>query len=260
MDASVLRGLLSSPLEIQCEILRLLADNLDAYSAVIQQPEIARVLQFNFKTQLRLLRKWHPGPHANELQSILVTVVLVRIQGTRSTKKLVKLLDASLQTAEMDFKPSEPNDAVEYIHQYNALHSSTKRIAASFAFTNLSRYASTPRDAKPPSGLDLPTTIEKHRIQRAIYRLHLYVAVCNLPKSKRKRNRQKRVKLLFTRGTSWEFDEIRSIAEWIISRFPRKNQMRCEHAYDRQFFEHIHMHFEQDTAPLVYNSAAKKQL
>jgi hypothetical protein len=86
---------------------------------------------------------------------------------------------------------------------------------------------------------------------RAIHRLQLYVQINTSYLESRKRHHK--IKALFSLWTTWEFDEVRSLATGIVLAYRDPSEIASEiyqqHVCD--FFHYVYAHLETDMAPFV---------
>jgi hypothetical protein len=103
----------------------------------------------------------------------------------------------------------------------------------------------------PPTCTLWASTTDYYRIIRAILRLQLYVHIGKRYQTTERRHRK--VRALFSLLTTWEFDEVRSVATGIILAFrePYKNAEYLHQQHVCDFFRYLYARFEDDIAPFI---------
>lgn len=99
----------------------------------------------------------------------------------------------------------------------------------------------------PDCGHETLSEVEHHRILRAILRLQLYSQILVQYGASRKLKR--RIRLLISSWTTWEFDEVRSVAEWMI--LEHVNLPGHYASGIQLLFEIVTSHFERSMARYV---------
>lgn len=104
-----------------------------------------------------------------------------------------------------------------------------------------------PSGEQPYCGIKILSKVEHHRILRAILRLQTYEQIRKSYGTWRKRKR--RIRALFSRWTPWGFDEVRSVAEWIIL----EHKILLSHYADgiQSLFKTVASRFEKDIKAYV---------
>jgi hypothetical protein len=99
----------------------------------------------------------------------------------------------------------------------------------------------------PSFGTDTLSKVEHHRILHAFFRLQLYTKIRKLYGARKSFKRK--LRSLFSLWTTWEFDEVRSLAEWIKIERPSLPKHRAKSI--RALFALVDIYFHNDMAPYV---------
>ncbi|KAF1844395.1 uncharacterized protein K460DRAFT_317928 [Cucurbitaria berberidis CBS 394.84] len=242
------------PPELKCHILWYLFVNegFDAYYTLLEHAEIGELLRCNFNQQFELIRRHHPL--ATQLQQILTTTALLSSHKPHSSRQLAEFLRQSLLAEGQSVSFDSAKQAVSVVHTYrDCLHDANtiieqyakiilgNAVAGRFAYEQHPRY-----------GTDTLSEIEHHRILRAFFRLQLYRRIRELYGTGR--NFKRRIRALFSLWTAWEFDEVRSVAEWIILEYPNLPEHYAEGI--QNLFATVYTYFGLDMNPYVRNRPA----
>ncbi|KAI4636783.1 hypothetical protein J4E93_010908 [Alternaria ventricosa] len=96
-------------------------------------------------------------------------------------------------------------------------------------------------------GTETLSNVEHHRVLRAFFRLQLYAVIRKL--YGKGKGFKRKIRSLFSMWTTWEFDEVRSLAEWI--KIERPFLPRNYDASIRKLFACVDKHFYNDMVPYV---------
>ena len=254
MTTNSLQQMLDLPPELKCRILGFLIDDdgIDAYYTLLEHAEIGELLRCNFNQQFKLITRHRVRryrPLAFQLQQILITTALLSAHKPRSSGQLAEFFSESLLNVGQFISIDSAKQAVAVINTYRKSLQDADFIIEQYVKMVLGNavieicYL----EQQPWYGTDTLSEIEHHRILRAFFRLQLYTRIRELYGGGR--NFKRRLRALFSLWTSWEFDEVRSVAEWMILEYPNLPKGYAESI--RNIFATVDTHYRLDMAPYV---------
>ncbi|CAN9266914.1 unnamed protein product [Alternaria alternata] len=219
--------------ELRCYILELLIidGHFEAYNTLLEHPEVREVVRCNFNTQFRAVKRYNNL--AGQLQQIPTTTALL----SAHTNKL-----RSHELAE--FLANNLVDENPHVSVDSSTETLTDQLAKITIGNAAARYS---HEKHPRYGADTLSKVEHHRILRAFLRLQLYIEIRKLYGARRSLKRKLRG--LFSLWTTWEFDEVRSLVEWI--KIERSSLPKHYAKSIRKLFALVDAHFYNDMAPYV---------
>lgn len=241
--------MLSLPPELKCHLLGFLivSEGFEAYYTLLEHPEMGECLRCNFNQQFKLIKQHRPL--RIQLQQILITTALLFADKPRSSRQLAKLLSKTLLNESQFIPIKNAKQAVVFVNTYHkSLHDADfiieqyakmtlgNAVLRKHAFGQIPRY-----------GTHTLSEIEHHRVQRAFFRLQLYTQMRELYGAGR--NFKRKLRALFSLWTPWEFDEVRSVAEWIVLEYPDLPKRYTTGI--RNLFATVDAYFRSDMAPYV---------
>ncbi|CAN9209362.1 unnamed protein product [Alternaria alternata] len=170
---------------------------------------------------------------AGQLQQILTTTVLLLAHTNKlRSHELAEFLANILVNENPHVSVDSSSRAVAALRKYQKHLVDAETLTDQFAKITIGnaavRYAS--GDLRR-YGADTLSKVEHHRILRAFLRLQLYIEIRKLY------------------GTTWEFDEVRSLVEWI--KIERSSLPKHYAKSIRKLFALVDAHFYKDMAPYV---------
>ena len=245
-----LERMLDLPTELRCCMLELLIkdEHFEAYYTLLEHPEMGDLVRCNFAAQFKAIKQHRYL--ASQLQHILTTAALLSTHTNRprSSEQLAGFLNSNLHDENLRISVDSSGHAVGMLAQYQALlidadiltdqfvHIALGNAVARWASSDQSRY-----------GTDTLSDVEHHRVLRAFFRLQLYVVIRKLYGIGK--GFKRKIRSLFSMWTTWEFDEVRSLAEWI--KIERPFLPRDYDASIRKLFACVDRHFYNDMVPYV---------
>ncbi|KAF7670739.1 hypothetical protein GT037_011190 [Alternaria burnsii] len=241
--------MLDLPTELRCYILELLIidEQFEAYYTLLEHPEIGEVVRCNFNAQFRAVKQ-----HSNlaaQLQQILTTTVLISAHTNKlRSHELAEFLTSNLVDEKPYVSVDSSSQSVAVLRNYQKYLVDAETLTDQFAKITIGnaavRYVS--GDLRR-YGADTLSKVEHHRILRAFLRLQLYIEIRKLYGVKKSLKRKLRG--LFSLWTTWEFDEVRSLVEWI--KIERSSLPKHYARSIRKLFALVDAHFYNDMAPYV---------
>ncbi|RYN29229.1 hypothetical protein AA0112_g7391 [Alternaria arborescens] len=244
-----LRLMLDLPTELRCYILELLIidGHSEAYNTLLEHPEVREVVRCNFNTQFRAVKPYNNL--AGQLQQILTTTALLSTHTNRlRSHELAKFLANNLVDENPHVSVDSSSQAFAVLRKYQIYLIDAETLTDQFAKITIGNAAARYSHEKHPRyGADTLSKVEHHRILRAFLRLQLYIEIRKLYGARRSLKRKLRG--LFSLWTTWEFDEVRSLVEWI--KIERSSLPKHYAKSIRKLFALVDAHFYNDMAPYV---------
>jgi hypothetical protein len=241
--------MLDLPTELRCYILELLITDghTEAYHTLLEHPEVRELVRCNFNAQFRAVKR-----HSNlagQLQQILATTVLLSAHTNKlRSHELAEFLASNLVDENPHMSADSSSQAVVVLRKYQKYLVDAETLTDQFAKITIGnaavRYASGDHCRY---GADTLSKVEYRRILRAFLRLQLYIEIRKLYGVRRSLKRKLRG--LFSLWTTWEFDEVRSLVEWI--KIERSSLPKHYARSIRKLFALVDAHFYNDMAPYV---------
>jgi hypothetical protein len=245
-----LQQMLDLPVELQCYILEILLDGNDfaAYYTLLEHPEIRELVRCNFTAQFAAIKR--PRFLASEHQQTLTTTALLASHETipRRSLELAEFLRHNLRDENPRVCVVSSTQAIALLKKFQECLCDADILTNDFAMvTRCDAKSRNPYVPLPRYGTITLSPVEHHRILRAFLRLQLYTEIRNLYGAIESFKRK--LRSLFSLWTTWEFDELRSLAEWMkIARpcVPREHPKSIH-----TLFGSVNEHFHNDMAPYV---------
>ena len=204
-------------------------------------------MRCNFNAQFRAVKQ-----HSNlaaQLQQILTTTVLISAHTNKlRSHELAEFLASNLVDEKPYVSVDSSSQSVAVLRNYQKYLVDAETLTDQFAKITIGnaavRYVS--GDLRR-YGADTLSKVEHHRILRAFLRLQLYIEIRKLYGVKKSLKRKLRG--LFFLWTTWEFDEVRSLVEWI--KIERSSLPKHYARSIRKLFALVDAHFYNDMAPYV---------
>ncbi|KAE8850912.1 hypothetical protein PTNB85_01328 [Pyrenophora teres f. teres] len=246
-----LQRILDLPTELRCYILELLIldKSFDAYYALLEHPEIGELVHCNFNTQFRAVKRHRYL--ASQLRQILTTTALLSTYTNNpySYRRLNEFFESNLLGEGTSASVDTPTQAVAVLKDYKTFLDDADILTDQFAKMTIGNALMTGCNipVQPRYGTDTLSEVEHHRIFRAFLRLQLYTEIRKLYGERK--GLKRKFRSLFSSWTTWEFDEVRSLAEWIKLEYPNLPQHYATSI--RALFASVDAHFHNDMAPYV---------
>jgi hypothetical protein len=244
-----LRLMLDLPTELRCYILELLIidEQFEAYYTLLEHPEIGEIVRCNFNAQFRAVKR-----HSNlagQLQQILTTTVLLSAHTNKlRSHELGEFLASNLVDESPHVSVDSTTQAVAVLSKYQRYLIDAETLTDQFAKITIGNAAAQYHFGQQPRyGADTLSRIEHHRILRAFLRLQLYIEIRKLYGVRKSIKRKLRG--LFSLWTTWEFDEVGSLVEWI--KIERSSLPKRYSTSIHALFAVVDAHFYDDMAPYV---------
>ncbi|CAN9254723.1 unnamed protein product [Alternaria alternata] len=241
--------MLDLPTELRCYILELLIidGHFEAYNTLLEHPEVREVVRCNFNTQFRAVKRYNNL--AGQLQQILTTTALLSAHTNKlRSHELAEFLANNLVDENPHVSVDSSSQAVAVLRKYQTYLIDAETLTDQLAKITIGNAAARYSHEKHPRyGADTLSKVEHHRILRAFLRLQLYIEIRKLYGARRSLKRKLRG--LFSLWTTWEFDEVRSLVEWI--KIERSSLPKHYAKSIRKLFALVDAHFYNDMAPYV---------
>lgn len=211
-----LQRLLDLPTELRCYILEVLIKDkhFETYYTLLEHREVSDLVHCNFSAQFKAIKQHRYL--ASQLQQILTTTALLstHTKSPRSSRRLAEFLNINLLGEGLCVSVDSPTHAVGMLKTYQACLVDADILTDQFTKIALGNAVARWRTVSQPRfGTDTLSDIEHHRVLRAVLRLQLYAEMRKLYGARKSFTRK--LRSLFSMWTTWEFDEVRSVAEWI---------------------------------------------
>ncbi|KAB2108446.1 hypothetical protein AG0111_0g2525 [Alternaria gaisen] len=241
--------MLDLPTELRCYILELLITDghTEAYHTLLEHPEVRELVRCNFNAQFRAVKR-----HSNlagQLQQILTTTVLLSAHTNKlRPHELAEFLASNLVDENPHVSVNSSSQAVAVLSKHQTYLIDAEILTDQFAKITIGNAAAWySYENHPRYGADTLSKVEHHRILRAFLRLQLYIETRKMYGVRKSLKRKLRG--LFSLWTTWEFDEVRSLVEWI--KIERRSLPKHYAESIHNLFALVDAHFYNDMAPYV---------
>ncbi|KAI0583278.1 hypothetical protein TUN199_09369 [Pyrenophora tritici-repentis] len=245
-----LQRMLDLPTELRCYILELLIVDkpFDAYFTLLEHPEIGELVCCNFNAQFKAIKR-HRNL-ASQLQQILTTTALLstHTNNLHTRRQLAEFLKSNLLGERVYMSVKTSTQAIAVLKKYRTCLDHTDILTDQFTKMTIgnavARYQPPPQ---PRFGTNTLCKVEHHRIFRAFLRLQLYTEIRKLYGARK--GFERNLRSLISSWKTWEFDEVRSVAEWIKLEHPNLPQHYPPSI--RTLFASVNVNFYNDMTPYV---------
>ncbi|KAG9191390.1 hypothetical protein G6011_09478 [Alternaria panax] len=248
-----LQRMLDLQTELRCYILELLIveeqfdEPLDAYYTLLEHPEIGELVRCNFNAQFKALKR--NRNLAGQLVQILTTTVLLSSHAKKlHSSQLAEFLASNLLDESPCVSVDNSTQAVAVLNKYQTYLLDADILTDQFAKMTIGNAVARHEPGHTYRfGTDTLSKVEYFRVPRAFLRLQLYAEIRRLYGAKK--GFKRKIRSLFSLWTTWEFDEVRSLVEWITVERPSLPKHYAKSI--RILFASISANFHNDMTPYV---------